>query len=744
MLNRLSLRIAAILIAVLIVIMVVFTILFVKERSSALEADMLEKGRATARIGARIMERILQDALVSGKLSSRQLFDENYIPIPGTDPQKYHTQYDSYLDTAIRSLEDEFLKDEDVTVATLLDRNGYLPTHNSKYSLPLTGDRAKDMSGNRTKRLFTDPVSLAAVGNRGDVLVQPMVRDSGEKIWDVSAPVMVDGKHWGAFRIGYSVKRIDEKLGVIRTQIVGAMFAMLLISSITVSFVVGRSMRPLRRLTEAAKRIASGNLHERVDVARSDEIGVLAEAFNGMSTAVSQTLNEEMGRSNRLFDSIRGAISHLSGSTVSMMEFSTQQATGSAQQASAVHEVTTTSTEIAITAKQIMNNASFVEEFTLETVASCQAGRAEVHNATAGMANLKGQVQNIAASMLKLGENSQTISGIAEIIDEISDQTNLLALNAAIEAAGAGEAGKRFAIVAGEVRRLAERTVLATRQIRLVIEEIQKSTNATIMVTEEGIKAVDSASDLVDKVRLSFDNINTRVEEATRSVREISLSTHHQTSACEQMADTMAEVRDVARQIADSAMETERAIAEITELTDSMKRLMEDEIQSKGRIEAVKGARLMEKVLAGAVASGRLSLDDLFDENYVPISNTYPQKYRTRYDAYLDETLPSLQDDFLDRDEQVVIAALTDRNGYLPTHNSRYAQPLTGERDKDMVGNRTKRIFNDPVGLAASRNTKEILVQVYFRDTGEKMWDFSAPVYLKDRHWGAFRVGYTM
>src|SRR5512144_839402 len=103
--------------------------------------------------------------------------------------------------------------------------------------------------------------------------------------------------------------------------------------------------------------------------------------------------------------------------------------------------------------------------------------------------------------MLKLGEHSQKIGGIVDIIDEISDQTNLLALNAAIEAAGAGEAGRRFAVVAQEVKRLAERTVLATRQIRGLIEEIQAATNTTIMVTEDGTKAVDRAASLVDKVQ---------------------------------------------------------------------------------------------------------------------------------------------------------------------------------------------------------------------------------------------------
>ncbi|HEX8960217.1 MAG TPA: methyl-accepting chemotaxis protein, partial [Geobacteraceae bacterium] len=225
---------------------------------------------------------------------------------------------------------------------------------------------------------------------------------------------------------------------------------------------------------------------------------------------------------------------------------------------------------------------------------------------------------------------------------------------------------------------------------------------------------------------------------------EITLSTQQQTSACEQMAETMTEVRDVAQQVAGSARETEKAIGEIMELTEKLKELMEEELQSKGKNEAMSGARIMERVLADAVDSGKFTLDELFDEDYQPIPGTDPQKYHTRYDTWLDEAILAIEDDYLEKDEQVVFAVLVDRNGYLPTHNSKYSRPLTGDRDKDKTWNRTKRIFNDPVGLAAAKNRQELLMQVYYRDTGEKMWDISAPVYVKGRHWGAFRIGYTM
>jgi methyl-accepting chemotaxis protein len=577
MTNKLSFKIAGILIMVMVVIMSLFTFYFVNSRTANMEEELLSKGSILAQTGAKMMEQTLIQALETGRLTQEQLFDENYIPIPNTDPPKFHTQFDTFMDKAIQKIEDEFLKDDQVVFAVLVDRKGYLPTHNTIYSKPLTGDKEKDKVGNRTKRLFNDPVGLAAAKNQEPLLKQVYARDTGEKMWDLSVPVFVNGKHWGGFRIGFSMQKTEKKIASLRIQIIVAMLLMLIISSATILFVVSRSIRPLRNLTEAARQIAEGDLEKEVPVESADEIGTLAEAFNKMTTVIVRNLKGEIDRSNHLVSSIKEAIIHLSSSANEMMAISAQQSSGSSEQATAVQEVTTTSEEIAITAKQIMDNARSVESAADDTSRNCAAGTNDVANAIDGMNRLRNQVQSIATSMLQLGDNSQKIGGIVEIIDEISDQTNLLALNAAIEAAGAGEAGKRFAIVAQEVKRLAERTVEATRQIKGLIEEIQRATNNTIMVTEEGTKAVDSASSLVDKVQSSFSSINEMVRETSRSAKEITLSTQQQTSACEQMAETMTEVRDVAQQVALSARETERAITEIMDLAERMKDLTQKE-----------------------------------------------------------------------------------------------------------------------------------------------------------------------
>lgn len=142
------------------------------------------------------------------------------------------------------------------------------------------------------------------------------------------------------------------------------------------------------------------------------------------------------------------------------------------------------------------------------------------------------------------------------------------------------------------------------------------------------------------------------------------------------------------------------------------------------------------------LTSGQLSMGQVFDTFYVPIPGTEPQKFNTQYDLFTDGSVQFVLDSFLEKDERLSFVVIVDRNGYLPTHNSRYSRPLTGDRDVDTQWNRTKRIFNDRTGLSAARSRDPYLLQRYSRDTGEVMSDFSLPLILRGRHWGAVRIGY--
>ena len=208
--RRISLKIVFALVIVLTLIMTVATFVLARRQAETLRANLLGKAKILALTGAKGMEGTLDEAIDSGRLTEAQLFDVNYVPIPGTDPPKYHTAYDSFLDQRIAKEEDAFLEDGSLVYAVLVDRNGYLPTHNARYAKPLTGDREQDKVGNRTKRFFNNPVELAAARNREGVLVQVYQRDTGETMWDLSAPVSVKGKPWGAFRVGVSIGQTER------------------------------------------------------------------------------------------------------------------------------------------------------------------------------------------------------------------------------------------------------------------------------------------------------------------------------------------------------------------------------------------------------------------------------------------------------------------------------------------------------------------------------------------------------
>ena len=142
------------------------------------------------------------------------------------------------------------------------------------------------------------------------------------------------------------------------------------------------------------------------------------------------------------------------------------------------------------------------------------------------------------------------------------------------------------------------------------------------------------------------------------------------------------------------------------------------------------------------VTTKRITTNQLFDTLYVPIANTYPQKYQTQYDSLTDQLIQKILDKYLAANRRIIFAVIVDSNGYAPTHNSRYSRALTGNKEIDSANNRTKRLFNDRAGLTAARNTGPFLLQQYNRDTGENIYDMSVPIFIYGKHWGAVRIGF--
>jgi len=156
---------------------------------------------------ARKIGELFENAIKCNEISTTDLFDKNYIPIKGTDPIKHSTKYDKFTDKVLPGIQEPILNNNsEIAYAGAVDVNGYFPTHNKKYSQALTGNYEQDLVNNRTKRIFDDPTGSRCGAHQERFLVQTYKRDTGEIMHDMSAPIFVNGKHWGGFRIGYQAK----------------------------------------------------------------------------------------------------------------------------------------------------------------------------------------------------------------------------------------------------------------------------------------------------------------------------------------------------------------------------------------------------------------------------------------------------------------------------------------------------------------------------------------------------------
>jgi methyl-accepting chemotaxis protein len=153
-------------------------------------------------------------------------------------------------------------------------------------------------------------------------------------------------------------------------------------------------------------------------------------------------------------------------------------------------------------------------------------------------------------------------------------------------------------------------------------------------------------------------------------------------------------------------------------------------------------ARRCTETLEGWLQKKEVTKERLFSFLYYPQPDTDPPKFSTDYDKLSDRDILAIEESILARSPTIIFTVMVDKNGYLPTHNQRYSQPLTGNKASDLVNNRTKRIFNDRTGLAAAQSTAPFLIQKYQRDTGETMADLSIPIVIDGKHWGAVRIGY--
>jgi len=321
------------------------------------------------------------------------------------------------------------------------------------------------------------------------------------------------------------------------------------------------------RLLDEAKR--ESNTRTSIVIAVVTCLGAVAVLFAAViALLLGRTLSRQVG----------SAVQHVQSSSAELQTASTQQATGAREASTAMNEVSTTMSELLVTSRQIAESAQQVAHIAEETAQAAGAGDLTVVKTQESIAAIRQQVDVIVSHMLDLGKKSQQIGGILDIINELAEQTNILSINATIEAAGAGEAGKRFAVVGDEIRKLAERVASFTKETRGLIEEIRGAVNTTVMATEGGSKAVDAGLQHFQEVTRGFKQIAGMVATTTQAAREIELSTKQQMTAVEQVNAAITGAAQATRETEASSGQTLQTATQLASLSHELSRIVQPQV----------------------------------------------------------------------------------------------------------------------------------------------------------------------
>jgi methyl-accepting chemotaxis protein len=458
------------------------------------------------------------------------------------------------------------------------------------------------------------------------------------------------------------VSAIIGIVGTLLTVVFGVFIAYYTAKSIT---------QPLSHLIEVARRIGdSGDLDQSIDVHRDDEVGLLAENFNKMivhlkemasvSAAIAEgqlavavqprsnqdTMAKAFARMTQglrdLVRKVRDSASQVASGAGQMASASDESAKVSVQAASAIDEVTSTMHEMSINVQNVVKNTQLQASSVAETSASidqmvtsiqrvadtakllvdishrsreeARVGMETMDKATTGLNRASQAIQSSAEIIDVLGRRADSIGKIIEVIDDLAEQTNLLALNAAIEAARAGEHGLGFAVVAEEVRKLAEKSTQSTKEISELIQGIQKEAREAVDNMEKSTSMVQDGLTLNKDLSLALDKISDVVSEVYKYSQEIGAATMEQSSGSSQIAKATNRLTEITQEINSSVEEQASGAQAVVRAMERMRELVQQSTSSSTELAAA--AEQMSKLSRQLLESmDRFALEQAYAEH---------------------------------------------------------------------------------------------------------------------------------
>jgi methyl-accepting chemotaxis protein len=371
---------------------------------------------------------------------------------------------------------------------------------------------------------------------------------TAEQAHQAAADQVLEARRQGAS--DQDIGRIyEDKMGPVRAQIDAAIQAL-----------TTQERADLERATQDATATANQAVWIVSLLGLTAVLGAAATAW-----ILTRTLGQQVGT----------AVAQVESASTELQTAATQQAVGSREQSTAMTEINTTIGELLATSRQIAESAQRVSTIAGETSGHARSGERTVERTLEAFGSITRSTDLVVRHMLELGGKSQQIGSVLDIVGELSEQTNILAINATIEAAGAGEAGRRFGVVAEEIRKLADRVALSTKEIRGLIDDVRSAVNTTVMATETGKKAVDAGSRSFGEVATSFQQIAAMVSTTKDAAREIELSTKQQSTAVEQVNVAIANVAQSTRETEVSATQTQQTASQLAGLSGELRALIQ-------------------------------------------------------------------------------------------------------------------------------------------------------------------------
>lgn len=386
----------------------------------------------------------------------------------------------------------------------------------------------------------------------------------------------VSGEVLGFWIMNLADDTYNHITNTVQIRMMVGSYAAMIITSIIFYFLTRFISKPIPVIVNGMTEAEKGDLTVHLDIDTDDEFSMLGDKFNSMVKNLADLTRNVINVADQVAssaDQLSASAGESAKTTEEVAMTINMVATGTEEQAKSIEQTATTINEMTTGIQEVANHAQDVLAAANEANATATGGGKAVDKAIAQMLSINKTVNNTARTVRALGERSQQIGYIVDVIAGIAKQTNLLALNAAIEAARAGEQGRGFAVVAEEVRKLAEQSQEAAKQIADLILEIQAETNQAVDAMETGIQEVVLGSEAVNGAGDAFNEIIVTINKVTKQVQEVSIASEQMAAGAEQALSAVQNVASISEETAASAEEvaaaTEQQTASIQEVAAS-------------------------------------------------------------------------------------------------------------------------------------------------------------------------------